>query len=205
MKEFWNSRYQNAAFAYGTTPNTFFKDTLETLQLSGSILLPAEGEGRNAVYAAKLGLDVVAFDISDAGQKKALALANTERVKINYQVGTLDDLNLKPASFDALALIYAHFPADIKNSLHRQLATLVKPNGYIILEGFAVTNLELREKNPEVGGPGDKNMLFTTEEMAQLFSDFDIIQLEEQEVTLQEGLYHNGQARVIRFVGKKRA
>ncbi len=38
----------------------------------GRILLPAEGEGRNAVFAAKLGWDVTAFDFSASAMKKAL-------------------------------------------------------------------------------------------------------------------------------------
>lgn len=203
MEDFWNTRYQDEAFAYGKKPNTFFKDTLDSLNLSGKLLLPAEGEGRNAVYGAKLGLDVFAFDISEAGKKKALALAHLENVAVTYHVGELSALNLEENSFDALALIYAHFPANQKETLHTDLAALVKPNGYIILEGFSVNNLALREKNPEVGGPGNKDMLFTKQEIADTFKDFEIITLEEKQIALHEGLFHNGLACVIRFVGKK--
>lgn len=53
MKEMWDKRYGNTEYAYGEEPNAFFKKTLDKLDLKGSILLPAEGEGRNAVYAAK--------------------------------------------------------------------------------------------------------------------------------------------------------
>lgn len=106
------SRYNQNEFAHGTIPNTFLKETLDKLNLSGSILFPAEGKGRNAVYATKKGLQVSAFDISDIGKNKAQTLANSENVMIDYQVGALDNLNYKNNSFDAVVLVYAHFPAN---------------------------------------------------------------------------------------------
>lgn len=205
MKEFWNDRYKTKDFAYGKSPNVFFKDTLNKLNLSGKILLPAEGEGRNAVYASKNGLDVLAFDISEEAKTKAMQLAHTEGVKINYRVGELSQLNLKKNSFGSLALIYAHFPEKVKEKLHKDLADLIKPNGYIILEGFSINNLELRKKNPKIGGPGDKGMLFSKQEIKETFRDFEIIELDEKLVELSEGNFHNGLASVIRFIGKKTA
>jgi 2-polyprenyl-3-methyl-5-hydroxy-6-metoxy-1,4-benzoquinol methylase len=205
MEKFWNDRYKNKEFAYGKNPNVFFKETINELNLSGKILLPAEGEGRNAVYAAKNGLDVTAFDISEEGKIKALELARSERVKIDYKVGELNQLNLKKNSFDSLALIYAHFPENIKEKLHKELAELIKPNGYLILEGFSINNLELRKKNPKIGGPGKKGMLFSEKEMKETFKNFEIIQLSETLIELNEGNFHNGLASVIRFVGKKTA
>ena len=205
MEKFWNDRYKNKEFAYGKNPNVFFKETINELNLSGKILLPAEGEGRNAVYAAKNGLDVTAFDISEEGKIKTLELARSERVKIDYKVGELNQLNLKKNSFDSLALIYAHFPENIKEKLHKELAELIKPNGYLILEGFSINNLELREKNPKIGGPGKKGMLFSEKEMEETFKNFEIIQLSETLIELNEGNFHNGLAIVIRFVGKKTA
>lgn len=204
MKEFWNNRYKSKEFAYGKTPNVFFKETLDQLKLSGKLLLPAEGEGRNAVYAAKSGLEVFAFDTSEEGKNKAMQLAKSENVKIDYKVGALNQLDFKENSFDVLALIYAHFPADVKLKLYSDLAALVKPNGYLILEGFSKSHLEFRKKNPAVGGPGDIEMLFSKNEIKDAFKDFEIIKLEEVQVELKEGNFHNGLGSVIRFVGKKR-
>lgn len=203
MENFWNKRYKEKEFAYGKTPNIFFKNTIDKLNLEGNLLLPAEGEGRNAVYASKLGLNVLAFDISEEGKNKALELAKAENVTIDYRVGELNSLNLKKNSFDTLALIYAHFPANEKERLHKDLTELVKPNGYLILEGFSVNNLELRKKNPKVGGPDKEEMLFTKKEIKDTFINFEIIKLEEVEIELHEGSFHNGVASVIRFIGKK--
>ena len=112
--DIWNDRYSKEGFAYGELPNNYLKAQLEQLT-PGSILFPAEGEGRNAVFAAKLGWTVSAFDISIEGKKKALRLAEINNVAIDYQVGTLQSLNYNTEQFDVLALIYAHFPADIKS------------------------------------------------------------------------------------------
>ena len=113
MKEIWDNRYRDIEYAYGEKPNVFFKETLDNLNLKDSIILPAEGEGRNAVYAAKRGLDVTAFDISIEGKNKALDLAKKENVEINYEVGEFFELNLVKDSYDCAALIYAHFPPTI--------------------------------------------------------------------------------------------
>jgi SAM-dependent methyltransferase len=204
MKDFWNERYSNKAFAYGKEPNRFFKEMLDSLNLSGKVLLPAEGEGRNAVYAAKKGLDVLAFDISNEGKKKAELLAKQENVSINYKVNTLTELNLKPNSFDVIALIFAHFPADLKSEIHQQLSVLLKPNGILILEGFSKKHLEFQEKNNNAGGPKNIKMLFSEEEIKNDFKDLEIISLEETTTVLKEGDFHNGFSSVIRFVGMKK-
>lgn len=81
--DFWNEMYGTEEFRYGTTPNEFFKEKLDKMK-PGSVLLPAEGEGRNAVYAATQGWDVTAFDISAQGKEKAVQLAKQHNVSINY-------------------------------------------------------------------------------------------------------------------------
>ena len=79
--DFWNTRYREKEYAYGVEPNVFFKEQIQKIK-AGTLLLAAEGEGRNAICAAKLGWTVSAFDISIEGQKKALALAKKKQVKI---------------------------------------------------------------------------------------------------------------------------
>ena len=201
--ERWNDRYSNAAFAYGEEPNNFFKEQIEKLN-AGTILLPAEGEGRNAVYAAKLGWEVAAFDISEEGKNKALKLAETNNVIIDYKVGALETLNYQPEQFDAIALIYAHFPAEIKSHLHKTLETYLRKGGIIIFEAFSKKHLEYLGINDKVGGPKDIESLFSIEEIKADFPNYEIIKLEETEIELNEGLFHNGKGSVIRFVGKKK-
>ena len=198
----WNDRYSNEEFAYGTEPNNYLKEQLEKLE-PGTILFPAEGEGRNAVFAATKGWEVFAFDISNEGKNKALQLADHQNVAIDYQVGELQTLNFRAEQFDVIALIYAHFPADIKSPIHRMLDQYLRKGGVIIFEAFSKNHLDYIAKNEKVGGPKDIGSLFSTVEIKADFPNYEIIQLEETEIELNEGLFHNGTGSVIRFVGRK--
>jgi len=199
----WDERYSKTEFAYGEIPNNYLKEQLEKLP-TGKILFPAEGEGRNAVFAAKLGWIVSAFDISSEGKKKALRLAETNKIKIDYRVGELQNLNYLPEHFDAIALIYAHFPADIKSLLHISLDKYLRKGGIIIFEAFSKKHIDYINKNEKVGGPKDIAMLFSKAEILSDFANYTFRELEETEIELNEGLYHNGQGSVIRFVAQKK-
>jgi len=198
----WNERYGQEEFAYGEEPNNYLKEQLAKLPV-GSILFPAEGEGRNAVFAAKLGWQVSAFDISQEGKNKALKLAEKNQVSIDYQVGALDVLNFEPEQFDAIALIYAHFPANIKSIYHLKFDSLLKKNGTIIFESFSKKHLGYVTANEKVGGPKDIDSLFSIEEIKLDFPNYTFVELVEKDIELNEGLYHNGIGSVIRFVGQK--
>lgn len=199
----WDDRYSSEKFAYGEEPNNYLRDQLEKLN-PGSILFPAEGEGRNAIFAAKSGWKVSAFDISEEGKNKATRLAKTNNVSIDYQVGELKTLNFQENQFDTIALIYAHFPAEIKSEIHRTLETYLRKGGIIIFEAFSKKHLEYLAINEKVGGPKDIESLFSIEEIKADFPDYEIIELEEKEIELNEGLFHNGTGSVIRFIGKKK-
>lgn len=199
----WNERYSNEAYAYGLEPNDFLKQELEKIS-PAKILFPAEGEGRNALYAASLGWEVSAFDIAQEGKNKAMKLAQERGLSIDYQVGNLTELNYTPAQFDAIALVYAHFPAAIKSELHKALSNLLKPGGIIIFEAFSKSHLDYIAKNEKVGGPKELDMLFSIEEIQNDFNNYEVVLLEEKEIELQEGLFHNGTGSVIRFVGRKK-
>jgi 2-polyprenyl-3-methyl-5-hydroxy-6-metoxy-1,4-benzoquinol methylase len=199
----WNDRYSTDEFAYGEQPNNYLKEQLVQLE-TGTILFPAEGEGRNAVFAAKLGWKVSAFDISMEGKNKALQLAENNNVSIDYQVGELQGLDYKTEQFDAIALIYAHFPSAIKSTYHKTLSNYLRKGGFLIFEAFSKQHLHYLAKNEKVGGPKEIDMLFSIEEIRADFENYEIIVLEEKEIELNEGLFHNGQGSVIRFVGKRK-
>lgn len=205
MKAKWDERYSKEDYAYGTSPNVFFKEIIDTHGIEGKILMPADGEGRNGVYAATKGLEVYAFDISIEGKKKALKLAKEENVTISYEVGDFFDLPLAKGKYDAAALIYAHFPTAILSKYHKKVAELIVPGGLVILEAFCKGHLELRKKDPKVGGPDKAEMLFSKEMIKDDFSDFEILQLKEIKIKLHEGEFHQGIGKVIRFLGKKKS
>lgn len=200
----WNDRYSKDEFAYGEEPNNYLKEQLTKLP-AGTILFPAEGEGRNAVYAAKTGWTVSAFDISHEGKNKALRLAEKNRVTIDYIVGGLETLNFESEKFDAIALIYAHFPANIKSQYHQILDKYLKINGTIIFEAFSKKHIDYVTANEKIGGPKNIESLFSIDEIKADFPNYRFVELEEKEIELNEGLFHNGKGSVIRFVAQKTA
>lgn len=199
----WNARFGRPDYTYGTQPNTYLKEKLDQLEV-GSILFPAEGEGRNAVYAAQLGWHVAAFDISEEGQKKALKLAEKRNVVLDYRIGELQSLGYQPEQFDAIALIYAHFPTNIRSDYHKLLVSYLKKGGYLIFEGFSKKHLEYRTINEKVGGPRSLDLLFSIQELERDFEGFEILELKETVIELNEGTGHVGKGSVIRFLGKKK-
>lgn len=201
--ERWDARYSSEEFAYGEQPNNYLKEQLEKLK-PGKILFAAEGEGRNAVFAAKLDWAVSAFDISEEGKNKAILLAAKSNVSIDYQVGELQNLNFEAEQFNVIALIYAHFPANIKSSIHQMLDKYLAKDGMIIFEAFSKNHIDYLAKNEKVGGPKDIESLFSIDEIKSDFHNYEIIELVEKEVELSEGNFHNGTGSVIRFVGRKK-
>ncbi len=208
MKEFWNERYSEDGWAYGQEPNTFIKQELNALKSEVgnqnlSILFPAEGEGRNAVFAAILGFNVNAFDISESGKEKAIKWAENNNVSIDYQINGFDAVNYTVNQFDGIVFCYTHFPSEIQAKFIQSMMRFVKIGGKIIFECFSVNNLPYRQKNPQVGGPDNASMLYSVDSVRTLFDNCQKVAVTEEITQLDEGKYHVGEACVIRMVATK--
>jgi Methyltransferase domain len=202
-KAHWNLRFAEEEYAYGTEPNVFFAECLEKYNLSGDILFPNEGEGRNAVYAARKGLNVSAFDMSEEGKKKALKLARDNDVEVNYVLGEFSECEYEEESFDAIVLVFAHYPSSVRKEYHKKLITYLKKNGLIILVGFSEEHLEYNSINPSAGGPKNIKVLYSLNQVKNDFAELETQELNEDIVVLAEGAYHKGESSVITFVGKR--
>jgi len=197
MNDFWNERYASELYAYGTSPNQFFKENIEKLN-PGKILFPAEGEGRNAVFAAKLGWSVSAFDLSSEGKRKADLLAAENKVEIDYKIAGFADISFETGQFDCIVLIFAHIPPIKRAEFHRKMISFLKPGGILILEGFSKKQIQFNS-----GGPRDLQMLFSEKELQTDFKLLSHLEISETETILNEGPFHQGKAAVIRVLGKK--
>lgn len=200
---FWNTRYANAEYAYGTAPNVFLQEQLKGFPC-GKLLFPCDGEGRNGVYAATLKHDSYAFDMSEEGQRKAQQLARQHGVPIHYQVSEFSAAQYPENSFDGIAMIYAHLPESIRAEAHTQLLHWLKPGGTLWLEGFSTAHTAFQAGNPHAGGPKDPSMLYTEEQLRSDFVALNIHHLQSCEIELHEGPYHHGRAAVIRMIGTKK-
>jgi SAM-dependent methyltransferase len=195
MKQMWDERYGRDEYAYGEEPNAFFKACLDRLPAPGRLLLPGEGEGRNAVYAARQGWTVHAFDFSTAGREKALRLADRYGVHIDYEVADYETAHLEPEFFDAVALIFTHMHERIRRTVHRRLVSALKPGGHLFLEAYSPEQLRYG-----TGGPPDARLLYTLADLQEDFSGLDVVQLEKIEAEIHEGQYHTGLASIVRLV-----
>ncbi len=197
MDDFWNERYSANEYAYGEAPNEFLKEQLAKLS-TGKALFPAEGEGRNAVFAASKGWKVTAFDASYEGKRKAELLAAKHKVEIKYDITDHNNASYPENYFDVLVLTFAHMPGEIRESVHKKLSSFLKPGGTLLLEGFTKNQI-----NNNTGGPKNIDFLFSEEELKNDFSKLSHLHIYETETTLNEGLFHRGKASVIRIIGKK--
>jgi SAM-dependent methyltransferase len=197
--DIWNQRYGAAEFAYGTLPNVFFAEALSKLE-PGELLLAAEGEGRNAVFAVKSGWHVAAFDYSEEARNKALLLAKEHKVAFSYEVCSYENYKAPAGFFNCIGLIYAHLgPADRKQ-LHAQCMRWLRPGGTIILEAFHPSQLADGHTS---GGPKDPTWLYTEEILREDFNGLQDFHFSKEKVILDEGQYHQGEASVIRMISRK--
>ena len=212
----WDERYRAHETVYGTTPNAFWASQLGVLaagfaagsaasDVPGTAALPCDGEGRNAVAAAKAGWDVWSFDASEVGVKKSLDLAAEAGVSIRAEVG--DAFEVVPgAQFDVVGLVFAHMPADRREEFHRRAWSWVKPGGRLVVEGFHRDQLGLTS-----GGPKDVAMLFEETTLASdLFqggseADGRVLWQARCEQILDEGPFHQGPAVTCQWVIEKNA
>lgn len=197
MKHFWDQRYSEEHYVYGKEPNTFFKQELSKLS-PGRLLLPADGEGRNSVYAATLGWQVEAFDYSSSAQKKALQLAREKNVSIHYTLSDIHSFDWPNDRYDAIGLFFVHLPLESRIFLHTKVMQALKKGGTLILEGFSKEQLPLSS-----GGPKNADMLFSEDMLLSDFSAFPPEYLAQESVILEEGKYHSGPAEVIRMIINK--
>ena len=204
MKEFWDERYKGSSYVYGKEPNVYLKRKLSELK-AGSILFPAEGEGRNAVFAAGEGWEVSAFDQSSEGRKKALLLAEEEGVELDYQIADFQDHDPEKERFDAVALIFAHFPPQERKDYFQKLVGSLRKGGSLIFEGFGKRQLDYQRSCPSAGGPRELNLLFSEEELKETFSSLELLEFHEGETDLHEGEFHKGKGWVIQFTARKKA
>ncbi|PKP53566.1 MAG: SAM-dependent methyltransferase [Bacteroidetes bacterium HGW-Bacteroidetes-1] len=198
MKHFWNERFSSEIYIYGELPNKFFRSQLSLLP-KGNILLPGEGEGRNAVWAAANGWQVDAVDYSESGREKALALSAKNNVKLNdYLIEDLTFFEPKKLYYDVIALVFVHLNPVDRPVLHQKLVEALKPGGRIIIEAFTPDQLRFNS-----GGPRNPDLLYSAEMLAGDFAQLKINLLEESIGFLDEGDNHAGKAALVRLVAEK--
>lgn len=195
---FWDERFADKAFLYGTEPNVFLVEQAHRLTPGSRVLLPGDGEGRNGVWLAGRGMNVLSVDASAVGLAKAKALARDRGLSIKTDVADLGVWAWPSNGFDAIVSLFLHLPSTERASIHAKMIDALKPGGILILEAFRPEQLAYSS-----GGPKDLSLLYTARLLKADFSAIDILLLEDALVDLDEGKLHKGPGATVRLVARK--
>ena len=196
--DFWNERYANNELVYGKAPNEFVALNANIIPKSGTALDIAAGEGRNALYLASLGLDVLAIDQSTVGLEKAERLAKERGLTLRTQAVDLNDFHAEPNSIDVITSTFAHVPQDLRAKVHAGVQAWLKPGGVFILEAYAPEQLER-----DTGGPKDPSLLAPLETILQELKGLTIEHQASIVRNVTEGDFHTGEAAVVQVIARK--
>ena len=193
---FWNTRYKEAEFAYGTEPNDFLKSKIQVFKPNSKILCLAEGEGRNAVFLAEHNHDVTAVDYSQEGLNKLQKLASDKKLSIETICIDLNHYKIEENKWDAIICIFGHFPEPLRQTVFKQVYKGLNKEGVFLMEAYHKDQL-----NYKTGGPQVSELLYSAEELQHDFSEFETISIETTIKEIEEGKYHKGTSAVIQVLG----
>lgn len=195
---FWNQRYATDELAYGEAPNEFLAQMADRLPTGGRALDIGAGEGRNALFLASRGFDVIAMDQSEVGMQKAQQLARDRGLSLHTQVVDLQEFDAEHDSFDVISSIFVHLPRALRAAVHQRVPSWLKPGGVFLLEAYAPDQIER-----STGGPKDPSLLAPLE---VILGELGGLKIERQAALIRnvcEGRFHSGEASVIQILARK--
>lgn len=196
---YWDERYSTSDYLFGEDPNAFLARRAQLLPKSGKALAIADGEGRNGVWLAERGLDVISFDASAVGIEKARRLAQKRGVALDPQLVDIALYDWPAEQFDVVAGIFFQFAGpDLRDAIFAGIQRTLKRGGLLILEGYGPRQLEYK-----TGGPGILENLYTAALLAEKFSGLEILHLQDHDVELAEGARHVGKSHLVDLVARK--
>ncbi len=203
MSEFerWQSRFSAPGYLFGKAPNAFVKrnEALIRTKAGGKALSIADGEGRNGVFIAQCGLDVLSLDFSPTAQEKARQLAAERGVTIRTEIGDLETWPWPTAGFDLIAGIFFQFtPPDVRSKVFANIKKALKPGGILLIEGYGPKQLEYK-----TGGPSQIENLYTPKILREAFGDLSELDIKEYDAEVDEGAGHAGMSALVDLVGRK--
>jgi SAM-dependent methyltransferase len=191
----WDARYAEPGHAYGTEPNGFLAEVAHRLP-RGRALCLADGQGRNGVYLATLGHDVVSMDQSGVGLERARTLATERGVRIATVQADLAEFVIEPAAWDAIVSIFVHLPSVLRARVARATVAGLKPGGAFVLEAYTPAQI-----GAGTGGPSDPDRLASLATLMDEYAGLEWRIARELEREVVEGRMHTGRASVVQLLG----
>lgn len=198
--ERWNQRFSVDDYIFGKGPNAFLASRRALFRPGMRALSVADGEGRNSVWLASLGLAVTAFDFSPVGVEKARALAREAGVKADHRVSDIFRWNWTEREYDAVVVIFAQFMgAEARKPLFEGMKAALAPGGVLVMQGYTP-----RQMDYLTGGPKENENFYTPELLREAFRDMEILHLREHDEIIDEGNAHQGMSALVDLVARKR-
>ena len=194
----WDERYQTPEYIFGDQPCQWLIMNQHRLPQSGQALALGDGEGRNGVFLAELGLHVTSVDLSEVGLSKARELAEKRGVSIQTVQADLEHYEITPESQHMIVSIYCHLPDAIRKFVHSRAEKALKPGGLFILEAFHHSQLKYQS-----GGPKTMDLLYDLEALIGDFQALQILEAFDGLCCLDEGARHSGLGHIVRLVLQK--
>ncbi len=199
MTSVWDERYAGDEYHFGTEPNAFLASQQSLLKPGMSCLAVADGEGRNGVWLAGQGLDVLSVDASSVAQEKARKLARERGVEVTFELVDLTQWAWGENRFDMVAAIFIQFaPPELREQMFAHIKRCLKPGGLLLLQGYTPRQLHYR-----TGGPSQAENLYTEALLRSAFDDMQILHLREHDDIISEGSGHSGMSALIDLVARK--
>jgi SAM-dependent methyltransferase len=197
--ERWETRFGVTDYIFGTEPNSFLRAQRSRLPKRGRALAVADGEGRNGVWLAEVGLDVVSLDFSPKAQAKAQALAHARGVILTTETADVTSWHWPNQSFDVIVVIFTQFAGSAERSgMFAGIRHALKPGGLLLLEGYTPKQLAYN-----TGGPKHVENMYTRDMLESAFGTFATVEITEYEAELHEGAGHGGISALIDLVAIK--
>jgi len=193
----WDQRYSDEEYVYGKDPNEFLANSANKIP-KGKVLCVAEGEGRNAVFLAERGYDVIAVDSSSVGLAKARKLAEERGVNIQTIECDLANFDIEPDSWDGVVSIFAHVPPQVRTQLHKKIVNGLRSGGVLILEAYRPDQLKYKS-----GGPPTAEFMMTLQGLEQELTGLTFEYGVELDRDVVEGKFHTGKGAVVQIIGLK--
>ncbi len=197
--ERWEERFAAPDYVFGTEPNAFLKKQASRLSRGQRALSLADGEGRNGVWLAMQGLEVLSVDFSPKGLAKAEALARSKGVVIRTERADLSAWRWPENTFDVVVGIFMQFagPA-IRDRIFTGIKRTLKPGGLVLIEGYRPEQLAYK-----TGGPKQVENLYTRPMLEKAFQGWEIVELRSYDEFVNEGARHKGMSALIDLIARK--
>lgn len=196
----WEDRFATPDYVFGTEPAAFLRDHAALLQPGQNLLSVAEGEGRNAVFCAGLGLRVTGLEYAPSAIAKAHRLAADRGVSIDMrQIDVLDPDAPWPGPVDVVIGVFIQFAApDQRSALFARMAAALRPGGLLMLHGYTPEQV-----GRGTGGPPSRDNMYTPDILRAAFPGWQETVCRTYERTLCEGTGHVGASALIDFIAVK--